>query len=206
MNSVPLYCLLAPVRTGYRVPHQMPRRATLLVLLAVAAMPACGDAQQTLTVTSNGLAAVALCAPMARVDSSFTGARDTLVVGEDGETRWPSKVVGLGPARWALFESSWVDTAHVWRFSTNSPDARTPRGYHPGMEVGVLVQQGEELGFNIAEGVLVVRVRSEGVAFVVDDSSSAVFFRQPGYRRDPRSALSPHARIKQLIVSGSCPH
>ncbi len=100
------------------------------------------------------------------------------------------------------FESSWVDSAHVWRISTNSPAYHTPRGYAVGTLISALVAKGEKLQFEYPEGFLVITA-GDSVPFLVDDASAIAFFRRD-YERAPLQALAPNARIKELFVNGDC--
>ena len=95
--------------------------------------PVPGVAQSTV-ISPRGIGPLQLCEKLSRVTAFFPRARDTLMSGE-GDSQWPSKIAHLPGSTRITFESSWVDSAHVWRISTNSPAYHTPRGY----AVGTLV-------------------------------------------------------------------
>jgi len=120
------------------------------------------------------------------------------------EAQWPAKVVPLARGKRILFESSWIDTTHVWRISTNSPGYKTARGYHVGMSLGDLRDRGEKLHFDYEEGYIVVTLSSEQIAFTPDDSTAKAFLNRSPTAFDSLESLPHSARIKEFIVSGDC--
>ena len=162
--------------------------------------PVAGGAQTTV-ISPRGIGPLQLCEKLSRVTTFFPQARDTLMSGE-GDSQWASKIAHLPGSTRITFESSWVDSAHVWRISTNSPAYHTPRGYAVGTLVSALVAKGEKLQFEYPEGFLVITA-GDSVPFLVDDASAIAFFRRD-YQRAPLQALDPNARIKELFVSGDC--
>ena len=162
--------------------------------------PVPGVAQSTV-ISPRGIGPLQLCEKLSRVTAFFPQARDTLMSGE-GDSQWASKIAHLPGSTRITFESSWVDSAHVWRISTNSPAYHTPRGYAVGTLVSALVAKGEKLQFEYPEGFLVITA-GDSVPFLVDDASAIAFFRRD-YERAPLQALDPNARIKELFVSGDC--
>jgi hypothetical protein len=56
------------------------------------------------------------------------------------------------------------------------------------------------------EGVLVVSLPADSVAFLVDDAAAERFFQEhPNYTEASVRDLPPDARIARLIVSAACP-
>ena len=154
--------------------------------------------------TSNSLAGIHLCEPMGRVNALFPNAQDSLVVGEDGEAGWATKVVALGPAEHVWFERSWTDTVHVWRISTNSPRFRTGSGLHVGTLIADVIAAGDSMVFHYPEGILFITLVRDSVGFQVDDSSAAAFWRKFAYKGDPLAVLDRAARISSLSIGGDC--
>lgn len=172
--------------------------------------PASGSAG--LTISSAGLAGIPLCAPLSSVARRFPDARDTLIAGEGAS--WRGRIVRRPEGSRLLFESSWADTLHVWRSSTDSRDVRGPAGLRVGAELAPLLAAGEPVEVQEPEGVLLLEFTRHGVAVVVDDSGAAAFFRRQeaalGGRGsatiEPQLAWVPaSARVRMLAVAGGCP-
>ncbi len=175
----------------------------LALALGSAAVP-----QQPDLITSRTIGGLHMCESLRRVNALFPGARDTLVTGE-GDTGWPSKIVSLGNAEWALFESSWIDTTHLWRATTNSPRYRTAHGVRVGMSIDDLLQRQERMEFSYPEGYVVATLARDSVSFLVDDHSAAEFWARFDFKADSVDALkvlSHEARITHLFTGGSCKH
>ena len=153
-------------------------------------------------ITGTSLAGVNLCDPLTRVDSVFPAARDTVVTSE-GEG-WPSRIVALSPDAYMLFESSWADTLHVWRISTNSTRFQSRGGLRVGQTIDRLIANGDSLEFEYPEGGLALNVPRDSVGFLVDDRSTAEFSRRFDYHSNPRTVLSPRARITSLVIVADC--
>jgi hypothetical protein len=170
----------------------------LLLTLGVGCAAAQGDS----TITPNGIGGLRLCQALSSVRGLFPAARDTVISSE--EAQWPAKVVPLARGKRILFESSWIDTTHVWRISTNSPGYKTARGYHVGMSLGDLRDRGEKLHFDYEEGYIVVTLSSEQIAFTPDDSTAKAFLNRSPTAFDSLESLPHSARIKEFIVSGDC--
>jgi hypothetical protein len=172
---------------------------------AIAVVP-CHSAAQTRDqlITSHRIAGITMCDPLSRVDSAFRQVRDTLIVGEDDETGWASKIVVLAPDEWILFESSWVDSLRVWRASTNSPRFRTRRQLRVGRSMGDVLATRDSLDFQYPEGYLLITLVPEDISFQVDDSSATAFWRRFQYQGSPLDALSRSARIKEFTIGGDC--
>ncbi len=152
------------------------------------------------TISAAGLETVHLCDPLTRVDSLFAHALDTLIVGE-ADTRWPARVVHLDDHRFVLFESSWADTARVWRISTTSPQYQTHRGVHVDMPLSTFKRGGEDLTMHFPEGRVVLGINRDSVSALLDDSTSALLQEHPS---DTWKLVSGAGHITQLFVSGSC--
>jgi hypothetical protein len=179
------------------------RLSTLAVLLA--GLPACSGAQaDNHLITGSQIAGIRICDPLSRIDSAFARARDTLIIGEDGETGWASKIVHVALGEWILFESSWVDSLRVWRVSTNSPRFRTRRQLRVGSSIRDVLATRDSLDFEYPEGYLIITVVSEGISFQVDDSSAVAFWRRFQYRGNPLDVLSRSARIKEFTIGAGC--
>jgi len=184
-------------------------RLTCVVMSAIVLallLPAASAAQQVDEITSRGLGGVHFCDPLRRVNDLFPTARDTVMTGEGG-TRWHSKVVSLSNAEWIIFESSWVDTTHVWRVTTTGSKYHTPGGVRMGMSLEEVLRQEQKLEFSYPEGYVVITLVPDSVSFFVDDHSAAEFWAHAHYKTDSVDALkvmSHDARIKQLFAGGSC--
>jgi len=159
-------------------------------------------AGQDTIISPRGIGPLQLCENLSRVTAFFPPARDTVMSG-DGDSHWPSKIAHLLDGTRIIFESSWVDSSHVWRINTNSRAYHTPRGYAVGTLVSALVEKGEKLQFDYPEGFLVITA-GDSVPFLVDDATAIAFFRHPDYQRTPLRALDPKARITEVFVNGDC--
>ena len=165
------------------------------------------DTGASLRITATSLGGIAICSPLGAVDRTFVRVSDTVMIGEDGETKWPAKLARLSPAEWVLFESSWVDTARIWRASTNSPRYSTVRGYRVSSTVGALRALGDSLSVDLPEGVLVVTDVRDEVAFTVDDSATAAFRAHYAPPTEPQPGDVPStARLTHLFIGGDCQH
>jgi hypothetical protein len=174
------------------------------------------DAQKTVHDTSGGappggelitgtsIAGIRVCDPLDRVDSILPTARDTVAFGEDPEDGWPSKVVTFGPGEGLLFESSWIDTLHVWRISTTSSRFQTRSGLRVSSTIADVLATDDSLAFDYPEGILAISLTRDSVGFLIDDSSAAAFWRRFDYTGDPLNALPRTARIKLLGIGGDC--
>jgi len=183
------------------------RRWQALVVVVLAASPACARAQRDAVLSTKGLGGVAMCAPLEQVRSVFPQVRDTVLRDPDWETSWLAKVAYLGGGEWVLFDPGWDDPAHLRAIETNSPRYRTGRGYRVGMRVRDLVDRGEPMEMHFEEGVLVVRLLADSVAFLIDDAAAERFFQQhPNYTEASVRDLPPDARIARFAVNRlSCP-
>ena len=175
--------------------------STLAILLTTLA--ATGAAQAAFVLDSNALGQIKVCAPLASVVRIFPQARDTLVDGE-GDTRWPAKIANLDRATWVFLESSWADTTHVWRISTNSPRFRTRRGYRVGMRLSELIAKGEHFTAEIAEGQLGLFLVSEGIGLGIDARAAAAFPYDWPAGADATTRVDPNAQIIYLAAGGEC--
>ena len=172
---------------------------------ALAAAPQCPlRAQLDSSVTAHALAGVRLCDSLAAISRLFPAARDTNFLGEDGETSWPGKIIRHADGSRLLFEASWVDHRRIWRLSTTGSAYRTRSGLHVGSTIADVVHTGQRLRFEYPEGILIVALRSDSVAFEVDPRSAARFYRRFKGRGDPLRVLDQAAQIHELFVSGGC--
>jgi hypothetical protein len=160
-------------------------------------------AQLDSIISAHGIGGISLCQPLTAVRHRFPATRDTLIESEG--QKWPAKVVPLGRDR-ILFEGSWIDTTRVWRFSTTSRRYRTPHGYHVGMTLGDLLDRHEQLRFAYEEGYIVITLVSDQVDVLPDDATAREFLRRSPTAYDSLEALPRSARIKEIVVSGTCPH
>ena len=183
------------------------RVSRYLLSLLAATLVTAATTQQGHLITSRGIGAVRFCEGLRRVNALFPTARDTIMTGE-GDDGWPSKIVSLGNGEWITFESSWVDTTHIWRVTTNSPKYHTPGGARVGMSIDDLLRRHQKLEFSYPEGYVVITISRDSVSFLVDDHSATVFWSRFDYR-DSLNALnimSHEARIKQLFAGADCRH
>ena len=157
-----------------------------------------------LLITETGIPGISLCDPLFRVDSVFPSARDTVAFGEGDETGWASKVVTMAHGEDLLFETSWVDTLHVWRISTTGSRFRTRAGLRVGSTIAEVLATGDSLEFGYPEGILTISLARDGVGLLVDDSSAISFWRVFDYPGDPLRVLDRGARIKVLWIGGDC--
>jgi len=162
-------------------------------------------AQGDFIISASGVGGVRLCQPLSVVRDRFPTARDTVIQSESLE-KWPAKIVHLTKGENVLFESSWIDTTHIWRASTNSLRYRTKRGYRVGTTLGVLHQRHERLRFSYAEGDIVITLVSENVDFMPDDSTARLFLHRSPTAFDSLDQLPPSTRIQEFVVNGDCPH
>jgi len=156
------------------------------------------------SVLSQGsFAGIRPCAPLDSVRHYLPHARDSVVQSETES--WPARRAPLGPGRWVLVESSWADTTHAWRVSTNSPIIRTRSGVHVGSTLRDVLATGDSLGWEYDEGALVLKLINDGAAFLLDDSSVARFYRRDVDERvNPVGAIDRAATVKELIAAWRC--
>lgn len=161
-------------------------------------------ASSSFAITGASVAGVQLCSALAEVQKAFPSARDTTLYGEGVGPGWPSKIAQLSTNEELIFESSWVDTVHVWRISTNSPHGHTRSGVHVGSTVAVVLATGDSLSFEYPEGILAITATPDSVGFEVDDSAAARFWRHFDYHGDPLHVLDRMATIKTISVGADC--
>jgi hypothetical protein len=172
-------------------------------ILMLALSSASAAAQFDSTISAQGIGGISLCQPLTAVRDRLPGTRDTLIESEG--QKWPAKVVPLARGG-ILFEASWIDTTHVWRVTTTSPRYRTPHGYHVGMTLGDLLDRHEQLRFAYEEGYIVITLVSDQVDVLPDDATVREFLSRSPSAYDSLEALPRSARIKAVVVSGTCPH
>src|ERR1051325_7348857 len=127
----------------------MALRDSTVVPLLLTALATAAAAQSPIVLDSNALGLIHACDALTSINRAFPQARDTLIKSEGA--RWPAKIAHLERGTWVLFESSWADTTHLWRFSTNSPRFHTRRGYAVGARIGDLIAKGERFTAELAE-------------------------------------------------------
>jgi len=154
--------------------------------------------------SGSAVAGIHLCDSLTRVSVTFPGARDTVLFGEGGGSGWPSKTVTLAAGENLLFETSWVDTIHVWRITTTSARFRTRNGLRVGSTMADVYATGDSVAFEYPEGILAITLDRDSVGILVDDSSAAAFWRRFNYAGDPRAILARGARIKSLGIGADC--
>ena len=182
--------------------------AVFLLLPACASRDRASHAPEELALTTRGLGPVPLCAPLDSVGAllggvfASGGVRDSMFTGED-ESTWPGKVATLEGGGTAAFESSWVDSARVWRISTDGRRVVTPRGLRVGASLGTLPAGGGPVGVELPEGRLVL-IFTDSVAALVDSAAERDFHARYDSHADPLRALPAWARVEQLIVAGDC--
>ncbi len=176
--------------------------AAFAAILGGASAPALP--QRDTSITGGSIGGIRVCQPLDSVNALYPDARDTMLFSVQGGMRWPGKVVAL-PAGGHLFvEASYLDRSSVWRISTTSPAYAAANGLHVGSRVADVLAAGERMTFTFPEGYILAHLTRARFAFEVDDSSTARFHRRWGGRGSPLSALDRSARIKRIIVSGSC--
>lgn len=181
----------------------------VLLVVLYAAFPGGGaraqaPAQADSGITGTSIARIRVCQPLDSVSAIYPDARDTMLFGEASGTRWPGKILSLGPGEHLFAEASWVDRSRVWRIRTNSPAFATANGLHVGSSIFDVLAAGERATFSFPEGYLVIHLPRARISFDVDDSSAARFYRRWGGRGSPLSALERSAKIKDIFVSGGC--
>ena len=180
----------------------MPTRHSTSAVVFLSLSAATAVAQGNSTISARGIDGIVLCQPLSTIPRKFPLARDTIIESEGSQ--WPAKVLRLSDGGEVLFESSWVDTTHVWVISTTSPMHRTAHGYRVGMSLGDLRAKGEQLRFNYAEGYIVITLIADQVEFSPDDGTAAAFLNRSPTAYDSLDALPSTARIKELHVSRDC--
>ena len=180
----------------------------LLLLAACESRDRALQAPEEIALTARGLGPVPLCATLDSVGAllgarlSPGGVRDSVFTGED-DSRWPGKLATLAGGGTATFESSWVDSARVWRISTDAGGVVTERGLRVGASIGTLPAGGRPVGVELPEGRLVLVFR-DSVAALVDSAAERDFHARYDSHADPLRALPAEARVEQLIVTGDC--
>ncbi len=180
----------------------MALRASTLVLPLVTALATAAAAQSQMVLDSNALGPIRACDALTSINRAFPQARDTVIESEG--VRWPAKIAHLDRATWVLFETSWADTTHLWRFSTNNPRLHTRRGYAVGARIGDLIAKGERFTAELAEGQLGLTIVSENIGVGIDSRAAAAFpFDWPA-GADATARLDPNARITVLAGGADC--
>ena len=163
------------------------------------------SAQSQFVLDSNALGPIHACDLLSTVNRVFPQARDTVVHGED-DSRWSAKIVHFDRADWVIFESSWIDTTHVWTIRTNSTRFHTRRGYAVGARIGDLIAKREHFTAELAEGQLGLTLVSENVGVGIDPQAAAKFpFDWPA-GADATERLDADARITVLAAGRDCRH
>lgn len=180
-----------------------PFRISVVGFVLSTVLPSLSSGQSAFALDSNALGPIRACDSLATIHRVFAQARDTSIHGE-GDSQWPARIIRFGDGTWLLFETSWADTTHVWRFSTNSPRFRTRRGYHVGTRLGELVARGERVTAELAEGQVGFELVSEKIGFEADARSEArvPYDWPPG--KDATALLDPNGRIVTLGGGGRC--
>jgi hypothetical protein len=149
------------------------------------------------------MAGIRLCSRLSAVNRRFPAARDTIYFGE-GDSHWPGKVVPLRAGYVLWVEASWVDSARVWRITTNSPALRTLSGLRVGSTIRDARRSRDELEPGFAEGIPFFTLRPSDVLFSVDSASEARLVARYTERSDPLAIVGPSARIRNFTVAGRC--
>lgn len=183
------------------------RVLTVALIWAACRSPDTRTGEPTLTLTPRGLGSVRLCGPLDSVgpllgSAAASAVRDTVFTGE-GDVTWPGRVVELRDGGLAEFESSWIDSTRIWRIGTVSRAVSTSSG----LRVDDAVHSrpaASPLRADLVEGQLVLELRGDTVAALVDTTSEGAISKRPDYELDPMAALPPGATVRKLIVSGDC--
>ena len=156
--------------------------------------------------TTDRIGAIRACDPLSSVRLAYPAARDTLTPTEAPELNQAGQVVDLAPGERLLYVASWSDSTHVWMLSTTSPRFHTRRGLHVGSTFADVLRAGDSVDFTLPEGILVITLVAEGLSFLVDDSSSASFYRRyerAGFKSSARM-MDSAARIMEFFAGQGC--
>jgi hypothetical protein len=98
---------------------------------------------------------------------------DTLTMSSEG-IDWKAKRIKLGNGEWILAEENMDDI--VTRIHTNSPRYRTSKGIHVGQNLKEILKSGENIGLEIEEGTMSIRLIDQAISISVDSISENKFY------------------------------
>lgn len=188
-------------------------RSSIIAASLLLGAAACGEHEaappvaSSPTMTARGLGPVPLCLTLDSVGPALGtlaagSIRDSVFTGED-ESRWPGRVITLARGGTAVFESSWADSARVWRISTDAPSVRTTHGAAVETAVGQLPAGSGPVAVELIEGQVVLSLIGDSVGAVVDTVAERALIEASG-RSGRAPAVPPGARIRRLVVAGDC--
>ena len=159
-----------------------------------------------LVLSEAGLGPARICAPLAEAAAALGPARDSAFLGEAEDDRWPGKIVRLSDGQNVLLEASWADSAHVWRISTTSPQARTRGGVRVGTTAANIPAASGPLKAELPEGQLVVELTGDSVGATLDSASERELMRRWTPDGDWLTIVPQSARIVSISRAGRCQH
>jgi hypothetical protein len=124
-------------------------------------------------IAEGGIGKLLLGDSFSSVDKKFPKF-DTLTMNSEG-LDWPAKRIDLGSGEWILVESN--DGGElITRLHTNSKKYKTIKGFYIGQTFDEVVKSGEEIGVDIDEGLMSIRLYGEKVSISVDSLSEKHFY------------------------------
>jgi len=118
-------------------------------------------------ITEGGIGSLLLGISFDSVDKKFDKV-DTLSIYSEGES-WPAKRISLGNGEWILAESNFNNS--LTRLHTNSTTFRTLSGLHIGQKFEDVLDSGQEIGVDIDEGYISIRLYGDKVSITIDSIS-----------------------------------
>lgn len=132
-------------------------------------------------ICEGGIGVVKLGDLFSSIDHKFSKV-DTLTMSSEGED-WPAKRIDLGNGEWILVESTTGGDSGdvITRLHTNSRKYRTPKDFHIGQSFSEILKSGEEIGVDIDEGTMSIRLYGEKISVQLDSVSVSHFYNSANH-------------------------
>lgn len=124
-------------------------------------------------ICEGGIGKLLLGDSFSSIDNKFSKV-DTLTMSSEGMD-WPAKSIDLGNGEWIFAEATDGEDI-ITRLHTNSKKYKTPKGFHIGQSFEDILKSGEEIGLDIDEGFMSIRLHGEKVSITVDSISENHFY------------------------------
>jgi hypothetical protein len=130
-------------------------------------------------ITEGGIGIIHLGDSLASIDKKFSNVENQIITSEGIE--WNAKLISLENGEWILAESTTNDGL-ISRLHTNSKKFKTNSGIKLGNKLSAILKNKEDIGVNIDEGFLSLRLYKEGVSISIDSVSANKFYQKDSYQ------------------------
>ncbi len=131
-----------------------------------------------LEISEGGIGIINLGDSLSSIDRKFSDIKNRTITSEGIE--WDAKLISLENGEWILAESTTNDGL-ISRLHTNSKKFKTDSGIKLGDELATILKNKENVGVNIDEGFLSLRLYKEGVSVSIDSVSANKFYQKDSY-------------------------